>query len=82
MHLLSLICWLQVAVGCDPRVSGPLLMPALLAGLQSPKIALMLLYCLFCWLQVAVGCDPRVSGPLLMPAVPDEPVIPANAGLL
>eukprot|EP00882_Tetradesmus_deserticola_P013250 GHRQ01014052.1.p1 GENE.GHRQ01014052.1~~GHRQ01014052.1.p1 ORF type:complete len:290 (+),score=96.80 GHRQ01014052.1:649-1518(+) len=26
---------IKVAVGCDPRVSGPLLMPAVLAGLQS-----------------------------------------------
>lgn len=26
---------LQVAIGCDPRVSGPLLVPAALAGLQA-----------------------------------------------
>lgn len=30
---------LQVAVGCDPRLSGPLLMPAALAGLQSAGAA-------------------------------------------
>lgn len=29
----------KVAVGCDPRVSGPLLMPAALAGLQSAGAA-------------------------------------------
>ncbi|WIA15225.1 hypothetical protein OEZ85_001902 [Tetradesmus obliquus] len=29
----------KVAVGCDPRVSGPLLMPAVLAGLQSAGAA-------------------------------------------
>eukprot|EP00882_Tetradesmus_deserticola_P014684 GHRQ01015624.1.p1 GENE.GHRQ01015624.1~~GHRQ01015624.1.p1 ORF type:complete len:589 (+),score=228.84 GHRQ01015624.1:649-2415(+) len=30
---------IKVAVGCDPRVSGPLLMPAVLAGLQSAGAA-------------------------------------------
>jgi phosphomannomutase len=39
MHMFWWNCWLQVAVGCDPRVSGPLLMPAVLAGLQSAGAA-------------------------------------------
>lgn len=72
VHGMTICChWLfvahQVAVGCDPRVSGPLLVPAVLAGLMSAGAAAV---------DVGLSTTPAMFYGIIAPGEHNQGVVP------